>query len=293
MNFNGTPIQTIITGPQSVGIDFESIVPIGRLTTYHAEPSSVESMLNRVAGSILAEEEESIVSRYETYLMRRNENPLPYFITLTRNSLLRSLLDSSPNLLRDHMYLTLISHEDELIDVSENDYFQQSYLITLTKVMVALEKGKIIPASERNELLTKEFQKRGESTFLKDTVHWIISLMSGNDSNCEGRKNVLNYMNEYSELSDIHHAILLGERGLIGYNELGQELVESRMSDRQTMPVQELIKVCLTLFMCNYAVGDKVNAYYFLMKGTELNSIMSEWKDVLLFLKSTILLKNS
>lgn len=290
------PTSQIMTrGHNAMVIDTETTSPF--IGTFHANPNNVNNILHRLADSMMGVREgDNIYIEFEEYLNLKNNNKPLYFISSSRKRLLTRLLTECNDLFRNNIYLTLIDDEELLFKDDETSAFDKSGLVTLTRVLASREKGKVLPASERNELLQQEFEIGVRPTsFYTDSILWIISLLEGDDSDCSGKERVLEYMNTQPYLNDIQDSIRYGVRGLTGYNETVQELLHPTVLglERTNDQNAKLIRLCLTLFMANYSVGDMVNAHYFLMKANELRFKRYEQEKLLLFLNNVILLKSA
>lgn len=287
--------QILTRGYNAMVIDTETTAPF--IGTFHASPNNVNGLLERLADSLVGTRDtDNIYIEFEEYLNLKNNDKPQYFISSSRKRLLTRLLTECNNLFTNNIYLTLIDDEEVLFKDDETSNFDKSGLVTLTRVLASREKGKILPASERNELLQQEFEIGTRPTsFHTDSILWIISLLEGDDSDCAGKERVLEYMNMQPYLNEIQDSIRHGVRGLTGYNETIQELLyptrlgSERTNDQNT----RFIHLCLTLFMANYSVGDIVNAHYFLMKANEMRFKRCEQEKLLLFLNNVILLKSA
>lgn len=235
----------------------------------------------------------SIQKKYEEYLTYKERGFPEYSLSEVRRELFNKIIMEERNILDNEIFLALISEEEALLFEEDCILSDMSRLVSVTKALRKKLGKEDMDTDFIKNIHAKEFVLGSEvNKFTYHGVNWLIDLLLEEDAENASTDFVVRYIvNKTKGFKNID--VLFRKKspkfGLFNaeLDSMTRDLSNLTREQRTQLRTQ---KICISFALMNYALGDTINARFFLMKAVLLNNPRFEGELIMKFLNNVLLM---
>lgn len=268
-----------------------------RLVFFYVKRNAIIDVRNLLRGEVInltTTYVMSIPQRYEEYLTYKRNGYAAKALAEVRKELLNRIVSEERNLLEHGIFLSLIEDE-QLILLSPQEYHlnDMSRLVSISRALRMKLGLEYIDIELIRRIHSREFILRSEDNkFFYHGTNWFIDILLEEDNENVTKKHIIKYMlNKSRGFPKIDVLYENKSPEFVLFNSTLDTMTNDIPSLTRDQRIQlRTQKLCISLALMNYSLGDIINARYFLMKSVLLNHPNFEGELVMKFLNSVLLM---
>lgn len=225
----------------------------------------------------------TVSENYEHYQQLKETSLDIDRITSSRKALFLQLVKECRHVLDNSIFLSLLEEEQIFLEAGNYSNSQISKINAISRTLRMYTGKEVFNRSEIDRIF--ELECEGEN-FRRDLTKWLIELLIGNDSNCESKERIVNFIGRgisVLPLEGIDNAFYEKSGTFEKFNQIMAKVTENPAEIRYNRRYQRTVVTnSICLFLMNRSLGDDLTSDYFLMKALLLN--FEEYDNYLLLL---------